>query len=310
MDDGRVSRRAHGERTASTASANADKNADLNNSIEDVDMNQPVVFQVGLLGPRYYDWVYKPQRGKPRFFSSAFAERLSKTTWWVIVLVWTPISAYCFLLATAPRGAATRGGLLCAGGWPWGNATSRDASGVGLDGFGAGSDSCASDGGTSTGGGLGVPPALGWLMFGIGVWLWTLVEYSLHRFLFHLEARGYWLITAHFLFHGCHHKYPMDDMRLVMPPAAALPIAACVCACECLAFGRGLGLAAFSGTLVGYMAYDVLHYHCHFSQWANVVPFVRGVKRSHMRHHYREPHHAFGISTVVWDKVFNTYAKH
>ena len=29
----------------------------------------------------------------------------------------------------------------------------------------------------------------------------------------------------HFLLHGCHHKHPMDPLRLVFPPAAAaLPV--------------------------------------------------------------------------------------
>ena len=26
--------------------------------------------------------------------------------------------------------------------------------------------------------------------------------------------------TAHYLLHGCHHKHPMDHLRLVFPPAA------------------------------------------------------------------------------------------
>lgn len=26
--------------------------------------------------------------------------------------------------------------------------------------------------------------------------------------------------TAHYLLHGCHHKHPMDGLRLVFPPAA------------------------------------------------------------------------------------------
>ncbi|KAK8681464.1 hypothetical protein V6N13_053867 [Hibiscus sabdariffa] len=27
--------------------------------------------------------------------------------------------------------------------------------------------------------------------------------------------------TIHYLLHGCHHKHPMDGLRLVFPPAAA-----------------------------------------------------------------------------------------
>jgi 4-hydroxysphinganine ceramide fatty acyl 2-hydroxylase len=72
--------------------------------------------------------------------------------------------------------------------------------------------------------------------FFIGNIIWTLLEYTLHRFLFHIDE---WLpdhpyfLTLHFLLHGVHHYLPMDkyvqrrldpsttDMfrwRLVMPP--------------------------------------------------------------------------------------------
>jgi sterol desaturase/sphingolipid hydroxylase (fatty acid hydroxylase superfamily) len=46
-----------------------------------------------------------------------------------------------------------------------------------------------------------------------GVFLWTLVEYGMHRFLFHVDK---WLpdnryfLTTHFLLHGVHHYLPTD----------------------------------------------------------------------------------------------------
>lgn len=53
-----------------------------------------------------------------------------------------------------------------------------------------------------------------------GIFLWTFLEYSLHRFVFHMKPSGYWGNTLHYLIHGCHHKHPMDGLRLVFPPAA------------------------------------------------------------------------------------------
>lgn len=35
--------------------------------------------------------------------------------------------------------------------------------------------------------------------------------------------------TAHYLIHGCHHKHPMDGLRLVFPPAAAAILSIPVC---------------------------------------------------------------------------------
>jgi hypothetical protein len=58
-----------------------------------------------------------------------------------------------------------------------------------------------------------------------GLALWTIVEYSLHRFFFHGEE--YWLPASsaffvfHFCIHGIHHAFPQDHYRLVFPPIAA-----------------------------------------------------------------------------------------
>lgn len=46
-----------------------------------------------------------------------------------------------------------------------------------------------------------------------GMFLWTLAEYVIHRFLFHLDDylpnSTFWQV-AHFLLHGIHHYLPMD----------------------------------------------------------------------------------------------------
>lgn len=42
----------------------------------------------------------------------------------------------------------------------------------------------------------------------LGALGWTLMEYLIHRFLFHMEppSGSYYLITLHFVLHGQHHK--------------------------------------------------------------------------------------------------------
>lgn len=61
----------------------------------------------------------------------------------------------------------------------------------------------------------------------LGIFLWTLLEYSLHRFVFHLDStnRNRWVCTFHFLLHGLHHKVPFDPYRLVFPPFPATILA-------------------------------------------------------------------------------------
>lgn len=56
----------------------------------------------------------------------------------------------------------------------------------------------------------------------IGIFSFSLVEYILHRFVFHSEK---WLPNSriirylHYTLHGIHHMLPNDPDRLVYPPA-------------------------------------------------------------------------------------------
>jgi dihydroceramide fatty acyl 2-hydroxylase len=155
--------------------------------------------------------------------------------------------------------------------------------------------------------GYGCHSALLWFCFLFGTLFWSLVEYAVHRFLFHVKTSSYWLNTLHFLFHGCHHKFPMDNMRLVMPPLGALPIVLMVYGVEYLMFGKELAPVTLSGTLTGYMCYDMLHYHCHFSDFTNRFHWLKKVRSSHMDHHYRDSESGFGISTPLWDVILTTH---
>lgn len=46
------------------------------------------------------------------------------------------------------------------------------------------------------------------VLFLMGWFLWSFLEYCIHRFVFHMKppAHNYYLITLHFLLHGQHHK--------------------------------------------------------------------------------------------------------
>lgn len=68
-------------------------------------------------------------------------------------------------------------------------------------------------------------------LFALGFMAWQLMEYVIHRWIFHTIPQNYWGITAHFLFHGCHHKFPMDATRLVFPPLPAGAVALGVYGC-------------------------------------------------------------------------------
>ena len=147
------------------------------------------------------------------------------------------------------------------------------------------------------------------LAFGIGVLVWTLAEYTLHRFVFHFRPRNSWQERLSFLFHGVHHAQPRSKTRLVMPPAVSVPLALVFYGLYYLFVGVVLGAPhwvapLFSGFIAGYLAYDMFHYAMHH------VPMRRGAwrwqRRHHMYHHTQTPNLRFGVSSPLWDAVFGT----
>ena len=62
--------------------------------------------------------------------------------------------------------------------------------------------------------------------FLLGLFVWTLTEYVMHRFVFHYAPPDKpWAQRLHFIFHGVHHDYPNDSKRLVMAPAISIGLA-------------------------------------------------------------------------------------
>ena len=149
--------------------------------------------------------------------------------------------------------------------------------------------------------GLSIGAAAG--LFALGLLIWTLIEYAMHRYLFHYEPRSRFGKRIHFLVHGAHHDYPQDASRLVAPPAFSIPVAAFFYLLFLGVFGR-VAPAPFAGFLLGYLCYDMIHYATHH------FPMKRGIglwlRQYHMRHHYKDDHHGFGVSNPLWDYVFGT----
>ena len=85
-----------------------------------------------------------------------------------------------------------------------------------------------------------------------GFLLWTLVEYILHRVIFHKRPTTPLGVKFHFLAHGIHHKDPWDKTRLVFPILGAVGLALLLFGIFNLLAPLGLALMLMSGLLVGY----------------------------------------------------------
>ncbi|XP_057464765.1 dihydroceramide fatty acyl 2-hydroxylase FAH1-like [Actinidia eriantha] len=127
---------------------------------------------------------------------------------------------------------------------------------------------------------MGVPcPQIAASMIG-GFFVWTLLEYSLHRFLFHIRTTSYWGYTIHYLLHGCHHKHPMDGLRLVFPPAGAVILVVPLWSMVKLVAPSSIAPALMGGGLLGYIMYDCTHYYVHHGKPAKGVSSSSKVKQN------------------------------
>ncbi|KAF8975021.1 fatty acid alpha-hydroxylase [Entomortierella lignicola] len=117
-----------------------------------------------------------------------------------------------------------------------------------------------------------------------GVFAWSLTEYSIHRFLFHVDdllPDSTYSNVAHFLLHGT-PLYLLSHALLDARTANAF----------------------MSGLYFGYICYDMVHYYLHH---ARVLEFhFKEMKTYHLAHHYKNYDNGYGITSKMWDRVFGT----
>lgn len=143
-------------------------------------------------------------------------------------------------------------------------------------------------------------------MWVLGLFMWTLIEYCLHRFLFHLDhylPDHSLFLTLHFLLHGVHHYLPMDRYRLVMPPTLFVLLAYPFYKLVFAVFPFYMACSGFAGGTLGYIMYDVTHYVLHHTK---LPKYFQDLKTYHLEHHYKNYELGFGVTSRFWDVIFNT----
>jgi 4-hydroxysphinganine ceramide fatty acyl 2-hydroxylase len=141
--------------------------------------------------------------------------------------------------------------------------------------------------------------------FFLAIFIWTFVEYIMHRFVFHyVPADKPWAQRIHFIFHGVHHDYPSDAKRLVLPPSVSIPLATLFYFLFNAILPHPYIFAFFPGFILGYLFYDISHYAIHHFNFKGAV--WKKIKQHHMLHHYQNPDKGYGVSSPLWDKVFRS----
>lgn len=139
--------------------------------------------------------------------------------------------------------------------------------------------------------------------FLLGAIGWTLLEYVLHRFVFHAPStRGPGAKE-----HRRHHAQ-VDYFA----PSWQKALAACVAIAILLPLlslpmGAPVGVAGTFGFVLMYVLYEVLHRRAHTHAprgW-----YGRWRRKNHFAHHFSDPRLAQGVTTPIWDTIFGTRLK-
>ncbi|MBS0245280.1 MAG: sterol desaturase family protein [Proteobacteria bacterium] len=134
-------------------------------------------------------------------------------------------------------------------------------------------------------------------LYGAGLSAWTLIEYVLHRAVFHHAP----ILSR---IHEAHHHDPQDLIGTPGWASASIGIVV-VAGPLCATLGFDFGAAATAGLATGYLWYVFVHYATHHWRPRRNTYLYRARLR-HARHHHMSESGNFGVTTGFWDHVFGT----
>jgi sterol desaturase/sphingolipid hydroxylase (fatty acid hydroxylase superfamily) len=134
----------------------------------------------------------------------------------------------------------------------------------------------------------------------VGAVTWTLLEYLLHRFVFHSTLAKY----AGAKEHRRHHALGDYFAPWWQKALAALLAIALVLPLFSLIAGLQLGAVGTAGFISMYFLYEILHRRAHTHPPRG--RYGRWRRKNHFAHHFVDPRLAQGVTTPFWDLVFGT----
>lgn len=138
------------------------------------------------------------------------------------------------------------------------------------------------------------PPLVWATHVAMGLFLWTAVEYAMHRLVLHRLAPHYQ-----------HHDEP-DTLAYIFAPLWLSGVSAGV-----LFVLLGLATGSFqrgalieAATVSGYLFYEALHVRMHSPVAGGFL--LRALRKHHFYHHFADDTRCYGVTTPMWDYVFRT----
>jgi sterol desaturase/sphingolipid hydroxylase (fatty acid hydroxylase superfamily) len=145
-----------------------------------------------------------------------------------------------------------------------------------------------------------------WLL-PIGIFLWTLLEYVLHRFAFHIQIPIRNPILRELVngSHTLHHASPRDPTKVLVHPTYGIVVSSLLYGLLFFVLRDGFSAAGILvGIWMGFLYYEAVHYRVHFSLSGSGL--VAHQRRTHFYHHFTNNKRCFGVTSPLWDYVFGT----
>ena len=141
-----------------------------------------------------------------------------------------------------------------------------------------------------------------------GMLLWSILEYVLHRFVFHLCSPIPFVQKILERLHLGHHADPRNPDRILVRPIYSLSISAMLLG----------GLYSLTGTLfsasglmsgiwLGFLYYETVHFRLHLIKGHKGLLGLQ--RRGHFYHHFLDSQCCFGVTSPLWDLVLGTYRR-
>jgi dihydroceramide fatty acyl 2-hydroxylase len=135
---------------------------------------------------------------------------------------------------------------------------------------------------------------------------WGLIEYVLHRFVFHFDAASVFGRNFVYSAHLRHHENPKSTEYLFANLQFSVPIATAYWLVAWAVLGTWRAASyLFIGLITGYLCYESLHFLAHHSR--SRLALFRYLKKYHLLHHYRTPDLRFGVTSPVFDLLFGSF---
>jgi len=140
---------------------------------------------------------------------------------------------------------------------------------------------------------------IGWLSScAVGVAVWTLVEYALHRVALHR-------MPVFSPLHALHHRAPLEFIGTATWVSVPVWCATILVPLWAL-LGINIAMGITIGVMLGYWWYGIVHHIIHHRAHEKSVAYFKSLRAWHMRHHHSPKLGNFGVTTRMWDHVFGT----